>query len=191
MRLYVYALVPHGLASRSLGTGLADEPLEVVSLGAVDAVVGEMEERPSFSPATLQAHEDVLRRIGAASDALLPLGFGAIIGDAVELRQGLAPRLEALAGVIERTRGCDQMTLRIHAASADLSRIGHALRPLVRAEKIDRRSHPPLFATLFHLVERSRIPDYRARIEALAASLAPAQLDVTGPWVPYAFTELG
>lgn len=191
MRLYVYALVPPGPTARSLGTGIADEPLARVTLGAIDAIVGEMEDRPSFAPASLEAHEAVLRRIGAATDALLPLGFGALVEDTAELREGFRARAPALAAALEQTRGCDQMTLRVHATESELPRVQEALRPLVRQERVDRKGRPPLVATLFHLVERPRIAAYRAQVEALSASIAPARLDLTGPWVPYAFTELG
>jgi hypothetical protein len=192
MRLYVYALVPPGLAEGALGTGLTDEPLRLVSLGPLDAVVGEMEDRPSIAPASLGTHDEVLRRLGAASDALLPLPFGALVNDASELLEGLTPRLGALAQSLEATRGCDQMTLRVYApASFAMAVVHDALRPASRLEKIDPRSSPTLRATLFHLVERARVPEYRARVETLGATLAGARLDVTGPWLPYAFTELG
>ena len=54
-RLYLYALVPPGLDAARLGTGLAEEPLQLLALGPLDAVVGEMEDRPSIAPAALGA----------------------------------------------------------------------------------------------------------------------------------------
>jgi len=190
-RLYVYALVPSGL-DVALGVGLVDEPLRTESLGRVGAVVGEMEDRPSMAPATLEEHDEVVRRIARASDAILPLPFGAMVESVQELQEGLAPRLEALASALERTRGCDQMTLRLDesAEMPALARVREAMRPFVRAETIETRAEPPLRTTLFHLVERAGIGEYRARLDGLAAAIAPARLTVTGPWPPYAFTEL-
>ena len=134
----------------------------------------------------------MLRHVGAVSDALLPLPFGALVSDASELRDGLASRLPVLAAALEATRGCDQMTLRVHAGEpfAGLGALRESLRPLARREKLEEGGVPPLRATLLHLVERRRVAEYRAHVEKLQGSLEGVRLDVTGPWVPYAFTEL-
>jgi hypothetical protein len=191
--LYVYALVPRGVpaAPGVLGVGLTDEALALVDLGAMAAVVGAMEDRPSIAPASLRAHEEVVRRVAAVTDAILPLRFGAMVTSAAELRDGLAPRRDALAAALERTRGCDQMTLRLEAdpPPAVLAGVRQALAPLVRAEVVERR--PAADTSLFHLVERGRVAEYRARVEALARAIAPRRLAATGPWSPYAFVELG
>jgi len=215
--LYVYALVPAGFDA-SPGTGLADEPLRTIPLGAIDAVVGEMEDRPSIAPPSLRAHDEVVRGIGRASDAILPMRFGAMVLDAGELREGLGPRVPALAASLERTRGCDQLTLRLyapgagatapapelpagpgtrwlrarsaHAAIPELARVREALSSLVRAESIETHDAPPLRASVFHLVPRAALGDYRARVESLAVAMPAARVVATGPWPPYAFTEL-
>ena len=212
MKLYVYALVPPD-APRALGSGIEDEPLRLVALGPLAAVVGELDGRPSIAPATLEAHDEVVRAIGRASDAVLPLRFGAMVTDEDELREGLRPRLAALAEALERTRGCDQMTVRLYADDPEPSepperptsgaqwlrdRSGHpllagvrdALGPLVRGERVEPGAKPPLRASVFHLVERSRIDEYKARARQLSERMAPAHLVTTGPWPPYAFTEL-
>jgi hypothetical protein len=194
--LYVYALVPTGLEAASLGTGLVAEELQIVALGPMDAVVGEVEDTPSIAPASLRRHDDVVRRIAAASDAILPFRFGATVTGPGELASGLGPRLPALAVALERTRGCDQMTLRLHAAEQGAARapalacVRDALGAWVRAEAVEDHGDSLLGASVFHLVERAGIPAYRARVEALGATIAPARLAATGPWPPYAFTEL-
>jgi hypothetical protein len=217
--LYVYALVPSGLDAASLGAGLLDEALGVVALGPMAAVVGEIEDTPSIAPATLRRHDDVMRRISSASDAILPFRFGATVTGAGELADGLAPRLEALAVALERTRGCDQMTLCLYtetppapdpsratdgpdtawlrarsaqqgARGPELARMREALASWVRAEAIEEHAGSLLRASVFHLVERARIPGYRSVVEAVGAAIAPARLAATGPWPPYAFTEL-
>lgn len=178
----MYALVPPG-AGGDLGAGLADEPLTVMELGPIAAVVGEMEDRPSIAPASLRDHEAIVRRVGATTDAILPLRFGAMVTSADELREGLAPRLDALAASLERTRGCDQMTLRLDDAEpATLARVREALGALVRGEVVERPAAQG--ASVFHLVERARLAEYRARAGEL-------RLAATGPWPPYAFVELG
>jgi hypothetical protein len=191
--LYVYALVPSGLDEASLGPGLLDEALQIVALGPIAAVVGEVEDTPSIAPTSLRRHDDVVRRIASASDAILPFRFGATVTGAGELAVGLAPRVDALAVALERTRGCDQMTLRLHTetpAAPELAQVREALASWVRAEAIEEHRNSLLRASVFHLVERARIPGYRARVETLGAAIAPARLAATGPWPPYAFTEL-
>jgi Gas vesicle synthesis protein GvpL/GvpF len=193
LRLYVYALVPAGTAVADLGTGIVDEPLHVASVGALDAVYGEVEDRPSIAPGSLAAHDAIVRRIGAAAGRSLPLPFGAMVDDAAELRDGLAPRAAALVAALDLTRDCEQMTLVVEAEGAARlrPRLRDALGGAVRAEKLDARPSGPDRMTLFHLVARPDVPAYRAAVASLAGSLAPARLAVTGPWVPYAFTELG
>jgi hypothetical protein len=212
----VYALVPSRLDAASLGKGLLDEELRIVALGPMAAVVGEVEDTPSIAPASLRRHDDVMRRIASASDAILPFRFGATVTGADELADGLAPRLEALAVALERTRGCDQMTLRLYAGTPptpapppeaagpgtawlrarsaqrapELTRLREAFAPWVRAEAVEEGGDSLLRASVFHLVERARIPGYRAQVEALGADIAPARLTATGPWPPYAFTVL-
>jgi hypothetical protein len=213
--LYLYALVPH--VDAPLGVGLLGEPLSLVSVGPFAAVAGEMDDRPSIAPASLRAHDEVVRRVAAATDAVLPFRFGAMVTSARELEEGLAPRIEALASALERTRGCDQMTLRLYAAGStpvrgasseagpgtrflrarsaqaslpELERIREALGSLVHGEVVEGHDAPPLRASIFHLVERARMADYREAVEKLAVTLAPSRIVATGPWPPYAFTEL-
>jgi hypothetical protein len=215
--LYVYALVPPDLDA-ALGAGLVGEPLVLLALGPLAAVAGEIDDPPSIAPASLRMHDEIVRGIARASDAILPFRFGATVLDPGELAQGLAPRMDALAAALERTRGCDQMTLRLYAeapprqgppsdagpgtrwlreratqqvaAAPEVVRVREALAPLVRAEAIEGSDAPPLRASLFHLVERRRLTEYRAAVETLGAALAPARVATTGPWPPYAFTEI-
>jgi hypothetical protein len=196
--LYVYALVPPGTVG-PLGAGIEEEPLRVVPLGAIAAVVGELEDRPSFAPATLEAHDEVVRAIARATDAVLPLPFGAMVTGEDELAGGLRPRAAALAETLETTRGRDQMTLRIFAqetetrdrsASALVVQVHDALGSLVRGERVEPGAKRPLSISLFHLVDRPRVDEYKERVRELSRGLAPSRLEATGPWPPYAFTEL-
>jgi hypothetical protein len=78
----------------------------------------------------------------------------------------------------------------------EIAPLRDALRPLVRAERVER--HPPgglpgrgpalqHVATVHHLVDRGRAEDYRGALVALADRLAPVQVTVTGPWAAYAY----
>jgi hypothetical protein len=59
------------------------------------------------------------------------------------------------------------------------------LAPLVRAERV-APARPPFAATVYHLVERRRLDDYRAALAAAAAALDPPPV-ASGPWPPWAF----
>jgi hypothetical protein len=59
-----------------------------------------------------------------------------------------------------------------------------ALRPLRAAEHIERHAQAPLAASVYHLVDRARVGEYR---RALARGRGRLRLRVSGPWPPYAF----
>jgi hypothetical protein len=64
-----------------------------------------------------------------------------------------------------------------------------ALKPLVRAERVERHSVPPLVATVYHLVERTRRRAYAAAVRRVGRSLAQATVTLSGPWPAYAFAR--
>ncbi|HEX6203710.1 MAG TPA: GvpL/GvpF family gas vesicle protein [Thermoanaerobaculia bacterium] len=57
------------------------------------------------------------------------------------------------------------------------------LAPLVRAERV-APARPPFAATVYHLVERRRLDDYRATLAAAALDPPPV---ASGPWPAWAF----
>lgn len=73
------------------------------------------------------------------------------------------------------------------AGVPELDPIRPALRDLVVDERVQRHATPPLLASVYHLVPRSRRAQYRTRVTRAAAALAPLRLTVSGPWPPYAF----
>jgi Gas vesicle synthesis protein GvpL/GvpF len=64
-----------------------------------------------------------------------------------------------------------------------------ALKPLVRAERVERHSVPPLVATVYHLVERTQRRAYAAAVRRVVRSLGPATVTLSGPWPAYAFAR--
>jgi hypothetical protein len=219
--LYVYALVDSSLDAK-LGTGIAGERLRLLTVGSATAVAGKMAQLPSISPHCLRAHDEIIRRVALASDAILPFRFGTMLATAKDLAEALSPRLGILLAALERTRGCDQMTLRLYAPATpestrparpalrdgggrgtrwlrhrstayslpELAVLREALSRCVHAEALELHDTPPLVASVFHLVRRSRLADYGAEVAKLEPRLAPASVVATGPWPPYAFTEL-
>ena len=78
---------------------------------------------------------------------------------------------------------------RLHdtAAAPELDPIRPLLHDLVADERVQRHATPPLLASVYHLVPRDRMAQYRARVARAASRVAPLRLTVSGPWPPYAF----
>ena len=115
--VYLYALLAEPPAV--LPSGLAGEPLRLVSCDGVLAAVGDVEEAPALEGSSLRAHDAAVRRLADVVPALLPARFGSLAGDERQLCEAIRPRVPALRAALEAVRGCDQMTLRFsHAPRA-------------------------------------------------------------------------
>jgi hypothetical protein len=115
--LYLYALVDDESAG-SLGEGLAGEPLRLVPLGAVSAVVGDLSERPRPDREPLERQDAVVRRLAEHFAAILPARFGEVFADETTLAGRLASREREMTEALDRVRGCVQMTLRVFGEPA-------------------------------------------------------------------------
>jgi gas vesicle protein GvpL/GvpF len=82
----------------------------------------------------------------------------------------------------------EQATLRSLPEIAPLSL---ALRPLLRAERIERQAAGPLLGTAYHLVPRERTAAYLAAVEEARDRIGGRRIAATGPWPPYAFAPEG
>ncbi|HMH50379.1 MAG TPA: GvpL/GvpF family gas vesicle protein [Candidatus Acidoferrum sp.] len=225
-RRYLYAVVKHRPVT-PLGPGLAGEPLSLVAVADVVAVVGEMADAPAATPDTLRGHDEVVRRLAGISDAILPARFGTV-QEATALAEWLTDAAEGLGEALDLVTGREQMTLHVfqdeapvavaveveaRGESADETGLGpgarylaerrrhwlrkervpelEPLRPrldaLVTAERVERRTTPPLRASVYHLIERGRSAEYRDAVEASLDLVVGVRLRVSGPWAPYAF----
>jgi Gas vesicle synthesis protein GvpL/GvpF len=214
--VYLYALLG-ATPVTGPGVGVGGEPLRLVEVGGLVALVGDLSEALTPSPATLSAQDALLRRLTAGVDAVLPARFGTLVADDAALMDALAPRRSELAQALAQVAGCEQMTLRVWGERAAPASDGDApgtgpgarylaarrrarqvpevdalrarLGDLVRAERAERHDRPPLLATVQHLVLRGESARYLAAVELVGACLAPWRVTVTGPWLPYAFGE--
>jgi len=168
--LYVYALLrdPDG---RPLGVGLGGESLWALNVGGVFAVVGAMEDLPSLEPVSLRGHDAVVRRLAAATDAILPARYGAFLADEEVLARALAPRAAELIDALALVRGREQMTLRVYgepppfqgpATGEGVEGLGPGARYLqsrMRAHGRERTVHEiaPLRPALGGLVRSERV----------------------------------
>ena len=78
MPLYVYAIVKRPVRARSLSSGTGVRLRPVIGGGAV-AIVADCDDRPSPTLSALRKHDAVVRRIGRAVPAILPVRFGTIV----------------------------------------------------------------------------------------------------------------
>jgi hypothetical protein len=69
----------------------------------------------------------------------------------------------------------------------EVASLRRELAPLVRAERVVRHRGTALLATVYDLVPRPRLDDYRRLVAARAAAEPGRMLALTGPWPPYAF----
>jgi hypothetical protein len=214
--LYMYALVDEDSAG-PLGEGSAGEPLRLVRCGAVSAVVGDLPERPQPERETLERQDAVVRRLAERFAAILPARFGEVFADEASLAGRIASREREMTEALARVRGCVQMTLRVFGEPApepetaeeggpgsrylaarrraaerarslpEIEPLREALRPLLRAERIERHGAGPLLGTAYHLVLRGQDGAYREALESARERIGGRRVAATGPWPPYAF----
>ena len=112
MSVYLYAVLSARPAS-ACGTGVCAEPLRLVAVGDLVALVGDVPATPEVTAMTLRAQDAVLRRLAAEVDAVLPVRFGTLLLDDAALTDALARRRGPLAEALGRVAGCEQMTVRV------------------------------------------------------------------------------
>lgn len=213
MSLYLYAVLESPPPpTRALAR------VRYVACAGLSAAVRSARAAPAPRAPALRRHAEVVHALWEAAPALLPARFGALMADEAELARALVPRRGALRDALALVRGRAQMTLRVFAAggavppappaaatgteylagraawwrAADvpgLAALLEALRPLRAAERVERHEQPPLTASVYHLVDRARVGEYR---RAVARARGRLRLRVSGPWPPYAFAaEVG
>ncbi len=69
----------------------------------------------------------------------------------------------------------------------EIDPLREALRPLLRAERIERRENGRLLGTAYHLVPRERTGAYLATLEEAGERIGGRRISASGPWPPYAF----
>ncbi|HYX23026.1 MAG TPA: GvpL/GvpF family gas vesicle protein [Thermoanaerobaculia bacterium] len=79
---------------------------------------------------------------------------------------------------------------RLHSLP-EIDPLSQALRPLLRAERIERHAAGPLLGTAYHLVPRDDTAAYLAAVEEARGRIGGRRLAATGPWPPYAFAPGG
>ncbi len=118
--LYLHAIV--GARPReALGAGLAGGPLRIVRAGGAFVIV-ERAAAPEPTAKNLRAHDRIVKRIAAATPAVLPFRFGSVAEGATALRTMLEPVAPAIAKALELVSQCVQYTLRVYRTPASPTR---------------------------------------------------------------------
>ena len=169
-RRYLYAVVKHPPLA-PLGPGLAGEPLSLVAVAGVVAVVGEMADAPAATPDTLRGHDEVVRRLAGISDAVLPARFGTV-QDASALAEWLADAADGLGEALDLVTGREQMTLHVFHDEAPA-----AVAVEAREESADETGLGPgaryLAERRRHWLRKERVPELeplRPRLDALVTA---------------------
>jgi hypothetical protein len=189
-RVYLYALLS-GPPACATGVGVCAEPLRVIAVGDLVALVGDVTEPPAASAVVLRAQDSVLRRLAAAVEGVLPARFGTLMDDDAALVAALDRRRPELARALDRVAGCEQMTLRLWGeallapASGGEADGGPGTRYLSGRRRAQERARhapelDPLRARLGALVREERIerhdrPPLLATVQHLVARGAGAR----------------
>lgn len=112
MTVCVYALVTPTRLGRRL-RGVAGEPLRVIAMDGIAAIVGDVRRRPAASPAHLRRYAAVVELLAARAAAVLPVRFGTTFADSSELILVLRSRQASIRERLRVVRGRVQMTIRV------------------------------------------------------------------------------
>ena len=126
MRLYLYAIVDR-LTEVSGLSGVAGEPVVLVSAPGMGVAGGWMSQPPAIDRDTLGAQDRIVRELHARAAALLPLRFGTSVADESELAQKLESLGPELGQRLDLVRAREQMTLRVlktESTEGDRARTG-------------------------------------------------------------------
>jgi hypothetical protein len=108
----VYALVSPPPARLTV-TGVAGERLQVLRVGRIGAIVGELRRAPAPSVRNLRRYAAAVESVAAKTSAILPARFGTTVTDADELSFIIRSRRTALRQRLSAVRGRAQMTIRL------------------------------------------------------------------------------
>jgi hypothetical protein len=118
----VYALVSRAPARLGLA-GIAGEPLRLVTVDRITAVVGELRGPPAASLRNLRRYAEVVEAIAARVPAILPARFATTLADREELTFILKSRRATLGRRLRAVRGRAQMTIRLISESESRDRL--------------------------------------------------------------------
>ncbi len=212
--IYVYGITEVQAAAPDC-TGLDDQPLRVMRLARVAAIISyhELGHLPA-EPQTLWRHDRVVEAAMSLAP-VLPARFGTTFADCDALAAALAPIQERLALQLDRVRGCVELAVRVSLPTPPAAtpqtgsdylqaklalareRAAAAERTLRPLEQHAVRAHSGASSTdtatltASYLVAAGDVERFADQVRRLASRHSDLSLSCTGPWPPYSFVEDG
>lgn len=207
--LYVFALT----SGPAKPLSHAGRRIEFVEVAGVHAAIERVRQRPAMTEDELRAQHDIVMKIAGAVNAILPVRFGAIVDATeletlVSMRRAaILEALDRVSGRVQMTvrvfapgaetlpraepagrpaSGAEYLEQRRSQAAAVPAGGAAAVSQAVRGFVVDERTQRGqgrIHWTLYHLVDRTVLPQYERAIEAFVSPT----LVVSGPWPPFAF----
>ena len=208
--VYLYAFVGRRAHVPDV-PGIDGGYLIVATLGAVSAVVAELEGALEPTDERVLAHARVVDALATANDAVLPVRFGRGFRDLDDLELAaarLAPELEERLAVVA---GCVEIGLHVvapqqtaRAGASGRDYMQRRLRDLARLEALAEDIHAPLaeraraatrtysvgptaLLRAAYLVPAADVATFRTAVEHAQRRHEELSFACTGPWPPYSF----
>lgn len=135
-RKYVYAIIDGTPRGEYGALGIEGNALEFISGRGVTSVVSAIDaERVRPERRNLAAHREVLRRLIAQEEAVLPICFGTIAAGPDEVAAMLTRHRTELARLLRRVAGMVEMGLRVAWEVANIFDYFIGIRPELRAAR--------------------------------------------------------
>jgi hypothetical protein len=211
--IHVYAFA-EGLRSLPPVHGLDGAPLEQLSLDGVTTVFSRRD-APARERIREQAlaHGEVVEALMNEAAAVLPVRFGELLADDAALAESVRARTEAVRRGFARVRDCVEVGVRVWSGAPRLDAatgseymrrrrareeerreivtgLHGALTALARDARIDDRPlHGREQLVAAYLVQRTRLDELRAVVDAFAERHRDLTVVCTGPWAPFSFAQ--
>lgn len=191
--LYVYGIIPSDtVVDHQLGTGIDDEPLELIPSGKIAAIVHSCSTEPyqgqdSTVERWILEHSHVIEAAWQAAGTILPMSFNVIVspGNGAEesakhrLAKWLTASIDVLGGRLEELRDRVELRVEIALAEATIASLNQELVDLqgateARPAGVQRLYRKRIEERTREVTERTAdqlYPQYRRRLAALAEDL--------------------
>ncbi len=211
--LYLYAFVPR-IARVPDILGIGGVPLDVLPLGAVAAVVADVDGAIDPTDENVLAHARVIDTLESEFHAVLPVRFGRGFRDREDLESAASRLGDDLQSRLDEVSGCVEIGLHVaaslepsQAAGTGRDYMQQRLRDLARAEALAADIHSPLaeraraatrsrsvgttaLLRAAYLVRRDDVDSFRTAVDEAQQRYGELSFACTGPWPPYSFAVL-
>lgn len=185
--------------------------LRTVDVGGIDAVYGDATEAAEPTDEAVLAHADVVERLAALNDAVLPARYPGRYDDEAALAAAVRERAPQLDEALGRVRGCVELGVRVlreeaggKAATSGADYMRRRLAEVNEAEALaaevdtavaacTREATKAVTATAdlvlsaAYLVSRTEVDAFRAAVDRVAEAHRDLAFVCVGPWPPYSF----